>query len=146
MYEVSNYNCNKFSPLDNWNYIFAKLHVAGGCCAPLDLSSTSPDFLNNNMYPYYMAGSWSISPITPTFNNRCVKLFKDHMDCFHCLSTGPANSCVNMYTSVKNLMFSVNFVKTVIINMIDQNLVYLGCKYKILKRLRKKVTQRYTAV
>ena len=67
------------------------------------------------------------------------------MDCFHCLSTGPANSSVNMYTSVKNLMFSVNFVKTVIINMIDQNLVYLGCKYKILKR-QKKVTQRYTAM
>jgi hypothetical protein len=36
------------------------------------MSATSPDFLNDNFYPYQMGGTWSISTIIPTYNNKCV--------------------------------------------------------------------------
>jgi hypothetical protein len=49
--------------------------LAGGCCVPITLNSTLPDFVNDDFYPYYIAGTWYQSTLNTyntanTFNGR----------------------------------------------------------------------------
>jgi hypothetical protein len=46
------------------------ISFSGGCCVPLTLSSSLPDFANDFFYPYYIAGNWSQSTLTSTYNGR----------------------------------------------------------------------------
>jgi hypothetical protein len=49
--------------------------LAGGCCIPITLNSTLTDFVNNTIYPYYIAGTCYQSTLNKynaenTFNSR----------------------------------------------------------------------------
>jgi hypothetical protein len=64
-YPVRNPENSIFTTLPSKNPFFA-----GGCCVPLTLSSSLPDFANDFFYPYYIAGNWSQSTLTSTYNGR----------------------------------------------------------------------------
>jgi hypothetical protein len=45
---------------------------AGGCCIPITMRSTMAEFVNDSFFPNYIAGNWSQSSITATYNGRLV--------------------------------------------------------------------------